>query len=250
MSLRTVIDLEAPSAWPDELCNFLAKHEGTLHGWLCKPQTTRPSDYDAFVRAFRDFTAPYYLTGFHCTRLTEPEIWTILASGMQLPDVTMLTGRIDRLQRDGLIDEAFAEALRANHFAQEDQRSGRVWFCFFPPRRSGEWGIGDLLGCWGGEALYRGVDFDPRLKSIGTPCIIEADVRIDTLYHQPDDKMLNIWLRYRGLDREEPTDHEDCTTSPIPVQQIRRVIRFPDPAFVTLTSCEHWDEPLCAPDNP
>jgi hypothetical protein len=241
---HVVIDLEAPATWPTDLSDFLVAHEADLRGWYGEPRTTRPDLFDAVVHAIRGVIAPYYLAGLHCTRLTEPEIESILQGGMQLPDGAMLTARIDRLQRDGLIDQSFADALRKNHLSDDEYRRRRIWFCFFPPRLGGEWGIGELLGCWGGEALYRGVGSDPRLKRIGIPCLVEADVRIGTLGHQPYFKMFHIWLRHRGCDLGEPTEHEDFTTAPIPDQHIRRVILFPDPEFVALTGCDRWDEPL------
>jgi hypothetical protein len=154
------------------------------------------------------------------------------------------------LTRGGLFDATVATRLIGANSADDANRRDRIWFCFFPPHIGGEGGIGSLLGLWGGEALYRGHDRDPEigplLAKIGTPCLVEADVPIESLrrHSSLDMKIVRQYLKSRGLQTSEPVDHEDCATTAIPVTKIRRIIRLGDPEFETLTKCNTWRKRL------
>lgn len=133
--------------------------------------------------------------------------------------------------------------------ADEDNRIGMLWFCFFPPHLAGQSGIERFFRSWGGEALYNSHEDDPdtgsALKAIGTPCIIEADVPVEEeSIGFLEIKVARIFLKNRGLNTRECVDHEGYTTNPIPAEDIKRVVRFPETDFYKLTGAESWDPPL------
>jgi hypothetical protein len=127
-----------------------------------------------------------------------------------------------------------------------------VWFCFFRPGDAGESGIVRFFRHWGGEALYNSHEDDaitsPALRRIGTPSIVEADVPIASL--EPNgglaSKVVRRFLITRGLRTVEPTDHEDRIKRSLSAENVRRVIRYPDPDFVALTGCDRWRTSLQA----
>jgi hypothetical protein len=198
----------------------------------------------------------YSLVGWHCTRLTNAEIDNIVASGMDLPNLAMLTRRIDAVTEDGLISTAVSNRLKSENQAHESNRAGMVWFCFFPPRLAGQGGIGRFFRHWGGEALYNTHEDDPNmspiLRSIGTPAIVEAEVPISALapHSSLDMKVARRFLISRGYQTGEPCDFEGRIIFPLSANNVRRMVRFPDPAFVELSGCNSWDEPIVAVIGP
>ena len=211
-------------------------------------------EYDDVLREFRNVLVRYDLHGYHCTRLVDDEIAYIMAHGMQPPNGAVLAERIGRLQESGLVERAVAERLASENQAGSANRAGRIWFCFFPPYLAGESGIEALLRHWGGEALYNSHDRDPIvgpiLRSPGTPFLVEADVPIAGLPGpgSVEMKLAKNFLIGRGSPTNEPVRHEDRATQPIPASKIKRIIRFPEHDFVTLTKCDEWETPLaCSP---
>ncbi len=254
-----LIDLNLPSAWPGDVLDYLGRHHALFLDWETgKPGISssyeraleRAKAYDRAIYGLRDALQPYAITGWHCTRLTQTEVATIILTGMHLPDATMLTRRIDALLNDGLLTGTIATRLKNENQAYDVNRAGMVWFCFFPPRLTGESGIERLFRHWGGEALYNSHEDDPEtgvaIASIGVPCVVEADVPIANL--EPagglDFKVVRRFLIHRGHRTREPIDHEDHIIRPLPAQNIRRVICFPDPEFIRLIGCDSWVNPI------
>ena len=174
----------------------------------------------------------------------------ILCNGMHLPNAEMLGHRIDDLVRRGLVAPHIARRLKSENQADKSYRAGRIWFCFFPPRNADEDGINRFFRHWGGEALYVCHESDPltspAIHGIGTPCIVEADVPI-SLFQEHGYLEKSIYCRYllaRGYQTTKPTDYEDYIVHPIPAENVRRVISFPDPDFYSLTGCSKWRSPI------
>lgn len=69
--------------------------------------------FDHAIYGLRAVLDPHVLHGYHCTRLTEQEIGHIVANGMQLPNASVLSERIQNAQEAGLIDRHAADRLRA-----------------------------------------------------------------------------------------------------------------------------------------
>jgi hypothetical protein len=244
------MDFNNEATWPDDLLAYLEANHDLFLSWETHDGSVSGNQYDNALRGLRAVLDRHSLHGYHCTRLTPREMAYILANGMQLPNATVLEARIRALQGDGVIDMSAAEHLIATNQAREANRANRIWFCFFPPRSAGQRGIGSLLGYWGGEALYNSHERDPItrpiLAKIGTPCLVEADVPIAS---RPGPSFLDMkaarqFLIWRGYQTVEPVEHEDRATQPISAGNIRRIIQFPEPDFVTLTGCDDWKPPL------
>ena len=238
-----LLDLDRPKAWPGELQAYLNEHRDCL-----LPGQT---GFDEIIGGLMDVLHPYEILGWHCTRLTDTEVDDVLCNGMGLPDAMMLERRIDALVEDDEISPDVARLLKSTNQADEEYRAGRVCFCFFPPEKAGESGIGRFFRHWGGEALYNSHENDPitspAISGIGTPCIVEADVPAASLRGDRLRLALNVVHRFRvAWDQytTEATDYEDCIVCPLAAENIRRVIRFPDPDFLILTGCSAWRRPI------
>lgn len=203
--------------------------------------------HDAAFDQLDAMLKPYTLVpGYHCTRLTEREIACIREAGMQPPNLQILSNRIVALKEERLIDDTVAAALLVENEADQQNRSGKIWFCFYPPRHAGEGGIGRFFKYWGGEALYNSHQEHalrgPILEKIGTPCLIEAEIPIASLGHR---SMLAtiIVRRYfvnRGWDTNESMNYESFAVESIPACSITRVIKYPHADFIGLSGCDTW----------
>ncbi|QQC65212.1 hypothetical protein [Paraburkholderia ginsengisoli] len=137
----------------------------------------------AFDRAIIDVgetLTNYSIRGWHCTRLTDTEVASILADGMHLPNLEILRQRINTLVAAGLLSPDVAERLKTRNQADQSSRAGKLWFCFFAPKLAGEHGIGRFFRHWGGEALYNSHEADsvtsPVIRTIGAPRVVAADI--------------------------------------------------------------------------
>jgi hypothetical protein len=252
--------LNEETTWPSDVLDYLEQHRNLFLAWELKgagatssPEAAREAarKYDTAVYGLRAVLSRHALEGgYHCTRLTKSEIHHIMSNGLQLPNRAMLLARIQAIQDARLIEPYVAERLRSRNQADEPNRAGMIWFCFFPPHLAGQGGIERFFRHWGGEALYNSHERDqltgPILSSIGTPCLIEADVPIASLeiHSFLDNHVIRQFLINRGLETSESVDHEDRAKYPLPVSNIRRIIQFPEPEFVTLTDCDDWTPPL------
>lgn len=246
---RMLLPLRQPGAWPAPLVSLLDSFHELFLNWEIAPRKVNPGMYDRAIIAVADSLTPYSITGWHCTRLTDDEIEQIIESGMDLPDGTLLRRRVDAIVASGQLSRNVGERLAAANQADDSNRSGRLWFTFFPPRRAGEGGIGRFFRHWGGEALYNSHENDPVtspiLRLIGTPCVIEADVPVASLAPgvRLATKVVRTYLIGRGYTSDEPVEHEDRSVQPIAADCVRRVIRHPERDFMELTGCHAWQHP-------
>lgn len=240
MPMPTILDLRAPATWPDNIRTYLkAKHDLFL-GRETGQEAISGALYDDAIYKLTDLLTQYAVIGWHCTRLTESEVEKILQSGMQLPNAAMLESRLEAACVAGLLTEKLKDRLKENHWAGDENRAGRIWFTFFPPRDAGG-GINDFLESWGGEALCicheRDPETAPVLKGIGIPCVIEAVVPLslmETLGWLPD-KVARTYLMHSGYRTREPVDHEGYINAPLPAENILHIWRFPSEQFTQLT---------------
>ena len=243
---RILLDLERPPSWPADLVTFLDERHDLFLAWETEPDQVFGHSFEEAIDGLQEILRGYEIVGWHCTRITDTEAENILRGGMELPNAEMLTSRIDALAKAELITPEVARRLKSENRADEKYRAGRVWFCFFPPRRVDEYGIGRFFQHWGGEALYVCHEPDlttsPVLKRIGTPRLVEAEVPIALLppIRYP---WRTVYLRFlisRGYRTTKPTDHEGYILQPLPAENIRRIVSFPDPDFLSLTGCSEW----------
>ena len=244
--------------WPKELVRYLEQNHDLFLGWeLCSANGNTSGDaraaalkYDDAIYGLRAVLDPYVLRGYHCTRLTYSEIGHIVANGMQLPNFSVLSDRIQKAHEAGLIDRQAADRLRAENLASKGSRAGMIGFCFYPPHFAGQGAVERLFRSWGGEALYclheRDPITGPVLKSLGVPCLVEADVPIATLakHSFPEIHIYRQFLMNRGLKTVECVHHESPSVQPVPARNVRRIIRFPEEDFIAFTQCDSWTPPL------
>lgn len=255
--------LDSEETWPPEVVRFIERHQALFDDWNGPASEARVRDresdrdenghrfgarhYDRAVRELEALIKPHTLrAGYHCTRLTESEIAGILRSGMQLQNGTLLRERIDALVREGLITADVAKSLASKNQADDGNRAGKLWFCFFPPKLAGESGIGRFFRHWGGEALYNSHERDPVtspiLRRLGIPAVIEADIPIASLNPHSflTTKIVRRYFTHRGGIIGEDLKHEGYAVSSLPPAAIRGIVRFPDSEFIDLTRCDLW----------
>ena len=247
---RERIDLDHQATWPKAVCTFLAEHHELFLRWETRQGGVSAQMFDGAIVGLANVLQPHEMVGWHCTRLTDPEIEEISRNGMRLPDGTMLARRIDAVAEAGCLAPDVARLLKSSNQADEENRTGTVWFCFFPPGRAGEDGIGRFFRHWGGEALYNSHERDPvssqAISCIGTPCLVEANVPIAALARHCglEFNILRRFLVGRGLPGQGSADYEGRIVRPLPAANVRRVIRFPSPDFLELTRCLEWVRPI------
>ena len=247
--MRIFLDLSDVPSWPTELRELLEEHDTFLRAWETEPPPGSHRQFDEIIIALHSILRNYWLVGWHCTRLTDSEIEGIRDKGMQPPNADILRQRIDDLERTGTVGHGVAERLRQENQAHEDNRAGKIWFCFFPPHRAGESGIERLFRRWGGEALYNSHESDPEtgtaLTQIGRPCLIEAEVQIECM---SENKLAFIvyksFLAHNGFEVECDLDYEDYSNWAISADRICRIIMYPETDFLMQTGCESWRNPL------
>jgi hypothetical protein len=266
--------IDDESTWPPEVLRFLDSNATTLDflygaqakardderrnsadgllGDLTREQQIAIWRVDEAMRQFdRLLRASCTLTsGYHCTRLTDAEISSIERTGMQPSNGQILAARIAALVQAGSIPDEIAAALLQTNQANDANRAGKIWFCFFPPSQLAQRGIERFFRRWGGEALYNSHEDNPvsgqALREIGTPCVVEADVPMDSLakHYVPTSKMIKRYFFNRGWTNLEIERHEGCAVTDIRPTLIRRVHRFPEAEFVRQTQCDSWDPQL------
>lgn len=247
---RNLLNLDDVPSWPDLLREALEGERQVLIDWYTEAEQRSSRTFDRAIERTGRALQVCTLKGWHCTRLTDREITNVVAGGLSLLSRASLENRIAVLEADGTISGKIGTKLRANHLVDEANRTGRLWFCFFPPRRQDESGIGPFFRRWGGEALYGMHEGDavtgPLLTSIGVPCVIEAMVPAEDLQHQAGlcCSMAVRYAHHLGVKRAEVQDHENCSGQPLAARHILDIHRFPGQSFVELTGCAAWLEPL------
>jgi hypothetical protein len=222
-ALPATILLDSETTWPYDVLNFLERHKDLFLAWECKardqnlPVNVFVQKYESAVLGLREILDNHFLHGYHCTRLTELEVLWIKANGLQPPNEGVLRNRIQILEEARIIEPHIAERLRKENQAADGNRTGRIWFCFYPPRLAGQRGIESFFRSWGGEALYNSHEDDrvtgPILSSLGTPRLIEAVVPIiDLAVHSwLEDKIIRRFLINRGLQTNECVNFDGRT---------------------------------------
>ncbi len=247
---RVLLTLDCPDVWPATLRDYLDTHHDLFLNWETASATVGARAYDDAIAGLRRVLDGYAITGWHCTRLTDVEMDQIVRMGMQLPDGTMLRRRIEALVAAGVMTSDVALRLVERNQANDANRVGMLWFCFFAPRLAGESGVARFFRHWGGEALYNSHERDPGTSSvlhrIGTPCLVEVDVPIAALARHGAIafNIVRRFLMSRGHCTDERVHHEDRIVRPLGTEYIRRVIRFPEQEFVAMTDCSSWRIPL------
>jgi hypothetical protein len=145
------------------------------------------------------------------------------------------------------------ERRLANNQAAEQNRAGKLWFCFFRPAIAGESGIGDLVRFWGGEAVYNSHDRDdeigPIIATIGCPAIVEAEVPIAWFGNRGLGLALNVGRRFvvaEGTPTREPLHIECYIKHQLSAELIRNVHLHPSAGLQHLEEHLRRRSPLVA----
>jgi hypothetical protein len=168
--------LDDETTWPQEIKDFLKIHGQPLLDYelmmIDQHNSYNPYVYDFTHNEFTKILVNHNIeNAFHCTRLTEDEINKIKQTGMQLPDLQVLTGRIKVLEKAGILSSTVADKLIGDNEADGRYRKNMLHFVFQSPHFEGHGGIGRFFKSWGGEALYNSHEENsetgPVLRKIG-----------------------------------------------------------------------------------
>lgn len=246
-----MIKIELLETWPKDISQFLDEHFQSFIGWECKGDYSSPvAVYDNLIMSFRDILKKYSLRGFHCSRLTEEEIFDVRNHGLTLQNTDTLNERINKLLASNLISTNVAQCLRGNNQSGDEYRANKLWFCFFPPHLAGHHGIGRFFKHWGGEALYNSHEENPvtgkQLQKIGIPCVVEALVPLSSMpdVRLPDGQFIRSYLKEKGHSIENGLEFEAYITKSLDPADIIEIHQFPEKTFIDLTGCNHWDDPI------
>jgi hypothetical protein len=248
----TAIILSDESTWPLKVLDCLNKHHDIFYlGKAILAGIQKGSfpekQYDEAHVELREALLPFQLKGYHCTKLTESEIFAIINNGMSLQNLDSLSRRIDDLVSHDIINSKIANKLKTKN--QTNNKVSELYFCFYPPKKAGN-GVASFFRLWGGEALYghheKDLEIGEVLRKIGNPCIIEADIPVSFLSKDSEliDRTVNTFLKNRGYVTNKYCDLETYSQKNISSSNIKKIFQFPDPDFIELSGCKDWDDPL------
>jgi hypothetical protein len=154
--------------------------------------------------AFRAAWGRALLRTYHCTRLLPHELKIIRTQGLRKLTPTLMLDRIEAARQSGVLTEQEAAQLHQAHVFATPEHVGRAGqVCLIAGRTLFDDNPGAcrrLLSTWGGEALYmseRWPLLDKRIRTLGTPCIVVAD--IDIFGHSDTRAYPDIFKLFVGL---------------------------------------------------
>jgi hypothetical protein len=175
------IDPDNQKTWPSEVAEFVRRAAAPV-----KRTARHTSDLlvlegeERFVQLLRGSTVRTY----HCTRLLDHELAGIRANGLRRLTADLVLERIDKALECKAITPTEAEQFHKGHafaIGEETDREGRV--CLFSNRQTMDdaHSVKDLLGIWGGEAIYShvGTEWEPLLKKLGRPAVVAVDLDVN-----------------------------------------------------------------------
>jgi len=204
-------------------------------------QGTKEEIYDAAARAL----AGHSVVGWHCTRLCDDEVEAIMRDGMYPLSEVTFNARLERRIDAGDIPSSIAHRFRKEHQAGDENRQ-MLWFIFSRDSLRWEAGVGRLFTSWGGEALYNSHEHDgdtgPVLRSIGRPCIVEAELPLERIeaHWTPAEWIVRPYLHRRGINDGHDPERDGHVRKALGPERMRRVISADDPEFEALTGVSKW----------
>lgn len=246
-----LLDLSNPDSWPPALREVLERLRPVLEAWELDLPGKLAKDFDRAMAELKAALQPYFLRGYHFTRLTESEAQHIRENGMEPLSRQLVERRIASLVSQGVLSQMRADRLLGHNQVADSNRSGQTWACFYPPLVARESGIRPLLEHWGGEALYNFNAEDPELgpvlRGIGKPAVVEIDVPVSTLSPYNGLELLISKLEIAhvtGSTLRQPMRFEGYATRPLDAAKVHRVVMHPEDEFFVLTGADRWASPL------
>lgn len=259
------------TTWPAALTDLLAanlveltayeKHETDLNrrsangDWKARysppPNLSRPTRERVLDEA-NAIIADASVVGYHCTRLVDHEIESILTSGMRPLSVELVHSKVSALVAAGHVTPELGALLQTQNAAHPGvgygERVNMTWFIFSRSTLRDEGGLIRLLSQWGGEATYwlheQTPDVIGHLRKLGTPCIVEAAMAVRDVktFGTVGERLLCHYLTKRRVKCEHESTWEGHVKVSTP--RVRRIIRRGDGLFEKLTRCNKWRTPL------
>lgn len=191
------VDLWDVGTYPDNVLAVLRDREELLLNFYAEEKRLDELDQDtpeAIIRnnkyfdEFERFLAeqlepeldPVAVRVWHYSRLLEHEKVELRHSGMTPASLDFLEKRLLALRKEELLNEAdCSEVFKSSALDPTNgpgRRVGMIWFTTYPFHPA-EGGVIPFLNSWGGEGVYWNLktsQIDQKLKSIGSPCILEV----------------------------------------------------------------------------
>jgi hypothetical protein len=263
-----IISADDQTTWPKELLQILARYETDIRSYHReRAAIDRAAEEDVMLRVNRPAN-PYgpgwnhalevanetvqgqLLLGYHASRLTEDEVATIQASGLEVLSVDLLNRRLTALRNAGNLSEELFTSLSSRHQAADDNRAGKVWFVFSAVTLQDESGMERFFRSWGGEALYNSHETrratGSALRAPGRPAIVQAAVPCDGLqcFMDVGTRLVNVWCASKGISTGHRPEFEGYVSANIPPSGILRVDAMGSQTFESLAAHQNWRKPL------
>ena len=120
------------------------------------------------------------IRAWHYTRLTDAEVDGLTRDGVHLSTLESLRARLDALVAAGdLSPEQADELYRASRLHNERKIREKKFWMTSHPEPVDDPGVRELLGRWGGEVAYAGLESGTllnHLQTIGKPRVLEIAV--------------------------------------------------------------------------
>ncbi|UXA59858.1 hypothetical protein M0D48_12455 [Xanthomonas prunicola] len=242
-----LLDANNPASWPEGLQQVIDRLRPVFRAWDQDLPEKAARAFDEAMQQLGDVLSPFAIRGFHFTRLTDDEAAGIRTSGLEVLSTNLIARRLAaQVEQGALTTDQAAHLLKTNQVGDAN-RSGKAWFCFYPPCEAHESGVRPLLEDWGGEALYnfnaQNPVLGPLLRGIGRPALIQARVPATYLrnsfglaaaVYQAD-------LATFGIEtKDAPGRFEDYSRFDLGPGQIEHVFLHPGADFSQLTGCSDW----------
>ncbi len=257
---KNKIILDCMDTWKDILLNFLTNNRTTIFGYIDeelnidrraeedvmlridRPENRFQSAWENVLSEFNQLIENSTVVGFHCTRLTEFEITSILQNGLDVLNKNRFIKRINRLKEKNLITDQIFEELLNNNNIDDSDRNGMLWFFHCISTLKDEQGLYRLFKRWGGESLYRQHEGESIcnkvLQNIGIPCIVLGLISPQDIDKRKTlaERMINFWKESFKSD----LTGQETDTSVRKKIEIFKVIPIHDPLFAELTEFRSW----------
>lgn len=200
-----IIQLHNSQTWPGEINEFINQHMSLIRNYVESSKETEEcfnpdnpdlesiySEFQVFSRELRRLLNLHRLEMVHCTKLLPHEIEDIKHNGLRILTTDLVRERINAAfehkylsapERDFLLED-YQRKLSVRDFIT---RQNQLWFVTPKHLGSESCFVKRLFTSWDGESVYNEHDHKKtpiayKLKAIGNPCIVKANVLIADLH--------------------------------------------------------------------